>query len=117
MTTTSLHGSSSSLAFPTPSRNCKRGGGLLGCRGCRWRQMTMASLHGSSSLSSFVDLKKKKRKKTHPVSQLQARGWVGSCWKEETHPGLQLHARGWAFVIVVVGADGCRCHCRCRLLT
>ena len=37
MMTTSLHGSSSSLAFvdlkkkmkkPTPSRNCKRGGGL-----------------------------------------------------------------------------------------
>jgi hypothetical protein len=37
--------------------------------------MTTTSLHGSSSSSSFVDLKKK-MKKTHPVSQLQARGWV-----------------------------------------
>src|SRR5271168_1470438 len=69
MTTTSLHGSSSFVALkkrnkkPTPSRNCKRGGGLSSllwvqteadphlaiasegvgycrCHGCRRRQMT-----------------------------------------------------------------------------
>ena len=42
------------------------------------------SLHGSSSSSSFVDLTIR-MKKTHPVSQLQTRGWVGSHPKEQTH--------------------------------
>src|ERR1700678_3699376 len=42
------------------------------CCGCRWRQMTTTSLHGSSSLSLFVALKKR----IYPVSHLQARGWV-----------------------------------------
>src|SRR5271168_4762465 len=48
------------------------GVGYRRCRGCRRRQMTTTSLHGSSSSSSFVVLKKR----IHPVSQLQARGWV-----------------------------------------
>src|ERR1700678_1241612 len=49
---------------PTLSRNCKRGGGLSGCRGYRWRQMTTTSLHGLSSSSSFIDLKKGGKKPT-----------------------------------------------------
>src|ERR1700678_1855496 len=81
-----------------PSRNCKRGGGWFMsegrspprlavackgvgfcrcCCGCRQTQMSSTSLHGSLLSSSlFIDLKKR-MKKPHPVSQLQARGWVG----------------------------------------
>src|ERR1700678_1500013 len=96
MTTTSLHGSSSSSSFVALKKEKKdnknppclaiasEGVGCRRCRGCRRRQTMTTSLHGSSS--SFVDLKKKMIK-THPVSQLQARGWV---------------------VDVVVGADGDR---------
>src|SRR5271168_461271 len=68
------------LAIASEGVGCRR------CRGCRRRQTTTTSLHGSSSSLAFVDLKKKMIK-THPVSQLQARGWV---------------------VDVVVGADGGR---------
>src|ERR1700678_1279836 len=64
-TTTSLHGSSSFFDLkkrrkkPTPSRNCKRGGGLSLLLWCRRRQMTTTSLHGSLLLLlAFVDLEK-----------------------------------------------------------
>src|ERR1700678_2722803 len=96
MTTTSLHGSSSSfIALKKEKKDNKNpprlaiaseGVGCRRCHGCRRRQTTTTSLHGSSSSLAFVDLKKKMIK-THPVSQLQARGWV---------------------VVVVVGADGGR---------
>src|ERR1700678_2136064 len=95
MTTTSLHGWSSSLSFVALKKEKKdnknpprlaiasEGVGCRCCCGCRRRQTTTTSLHGSSSSLAFVDLKKKMIK-TLPVSQLQARGWV---------------------VVVVVGAD------------
>src|SRR5271168_4499439 len=171
MTTTSLHGSLSFVALnkrkgSTPSRNCKRGGGLSSslwwvqteaddddeptwlvvvrclkkkekdlprlaiasegvgycrCRGCRRRQMMTTSLHGSSS---FIALKKRNKKPT--LSRNCKRGggllslsWVQTeaddddeptwlvvvrCLKEkeqETHPVSQLQARGWVFVICI----------------
>src|ERR1700678_3807019 len=100
MTTTSLHGSSSSLAFPTPSRNCKQGGGLLGCRGYRWRQMTMTSLHGSSSSSSFIDLKKGGKKLTPSRNckrggGLSSLSWVQTEADDDNEPT-------WLVVVVVV---------------
>ena len=63
-------------------------------------QMTTMSLHGSSSSLAFVD-SKKMMIKTHPVSQLQARGWVvGLSW-------VQMEADDndeptWLVVVVVV---------------
>src|SRR5271168_4019426 len=82
--------------------------------GCRRRQMTMTSLHGSSS---FVALKKRK-KPTPSRNCKRGGGWfwvgrnpprlaiasegVGGFGLEETHPGLQLHARGWVFVIWIL---------------
>src|ERR1700678_2053255 len=85
MTTTSLHGSSSSSSFVDLKKKDEKNPPRLAIAsegvGCRRRrhadggrpQMMTTSLHGSSS--SFVALKKRMQK-THPVSQLQARGWV-----------------------------------------
>src|SRR5271155_5311461 len=62
--------------------------------------MTTTSLHGSSSSLAFVD-SKKRMIKTHPVSQLQARGWVvGLSW-------VQIEADDndeptWLVVVVLV---------------
>src|ERR1700678_1279137 len=110
MTTTSLHGSSSSSSFvdlkkkdeKNPPRVAISSEGV-GC--CRRRhadggrpQMMTTSLHGSSS--SLVALKKT-MPNTHPVSQLQARGWVvGLSWvqmeaDEDDEPT-------WLVVVVVV---------------
>jgi uncharacterized protein (DUF3084 family) len=66
--------------------------------------MTTTSLHGSSS--SFVALKKRMQK-THPVSQLQARGWVvGLSW-------VQMEADDddeptWLVVVVVMQTEAGR---------
>ena len=58
--------------------------------------MTTMSLHGSSS--SFVALKKR-IKKTHPVSQLQARGWVvGLSWVQ-----MEADDDEPTWLVVVVG--------------
>src|SRR5271163_2390089 len=97
MTTTSLHGSLSlSLAFVvlkkrmkkrTPSRNCKRGGGLSSLS---WVQTEADDDDEPTWLVVVVvgvRCLEKKDEETHPISQLQARGWV---------------------IVVVVGADGGR---------
>src|ERR1700678_4554722 len=94
MTTPSLHGSSSFVALkkrnkkPTPSRNCKRGGGLLSLS---WVQ-TEADDDDEPTWLVVVRCLKEKEKETHPFSQLQAGGWV--------------------IVVVVGGADGGRCRRR-----
>src|SRR5271168_4402418 len=91
MMTTSLHGSSSFVALkkrkkkPTPSRNCKRGGGLSSLS---WWVQTEADDDDEPTWLVVVRCLKGKEEETHPVSQLQARGWV--------------------IVVVVVGADGGR---------
>src|SRR6202522_459016 len=93
MTTTSLHGSSSFVDLkkrrkkPTPSRNCKRGGGLSLLS---WVQTEADDDDEPTWLVVVVvgvHCLEKKDEETHPVSQLQARGWV---------------------IVVVVGADGGR---------
>src|ERR1700678_4040037 len=92
MTTRSLHGSSSFVALnkrkgSTPSRNCKRGGGLLLLS---WVQTEADDDDEPTWLVVVVvgvHCLEKKDEETHPVSQLQARGWV---------------------IVVVVGADGGR---------
>src|SRR5271168_4765061 len=91
MTTTSLHGSSSFVDLkkrrkkPTPSRNCKRGGGLSLLSW--WVQME-ADDDDEPTWLVVVRCLKENKEETHPVSQLQARGWV--------------------IIVVVVGADGGR---------
>src|ERR1700679_2479218 len=100
MTTTSLHGSSSSSAFvalkkakkdnknPPRLAIASEGVGCRRCRGCRRRQTTTTSLHGSSSSSSFVDLKKREEKNP-PRLAIASEGWVRVGRKKvETHPGL-----------------------------
>src|ERR1700678_2999849 len=94
MMTTSLHGSSSFVDLkkrrkkPTPSRNCKRGGGLLSLS---WVQTEADDDDEPTWLVVVV---------------------VGVCClekkDEETHPVSQLQARGWVIIVVVVGADGGR---------
>src|ERR1700678_646700 len=70
-------------------------------QGCRLRQMTTTSLHGSSSSSSFVALKKR----IHPLSQLQARGWVVLRQKKPT-PACSCMQGGGLLSSVL------RCHCQ-----
>src|ERR1700679_3858693 len=104
------------------------GGGYCRCRGCRRRQMTTTSLHGSSS---FVALKKRNKKLTPSRNCKRGGGLLSLSWvqteaddddeptwlvvvrclkekEQETHPVSQLQARGWVIVVVVVGADGGR---------
>src|ERR1700678_132379 len=104
MTTTNLHGSSSLLAFvdlkkrmkkPTPSRNCKRGGGLSLLS---WVQ-TEADDDDEPTWLVVVIMVHCLKEKDPPRLTIASEG-VGGFASEETHPGLQLHARGWAFVIL-----------------
>src|SRR5271155_5873953 len=149
MTTTSLHGSLSFVALnkrkgSTPSRNCKRGGGLSSslwwvqteaddddeptwlvvvrclkkkkkdpprlaiasegvgycrCRGCRWRQMTTTSLHGSSS---FIALKKRNKK---PTPSRNCKRGGGGVWVGRNPPRLAVACKGVGF-----------CHLYCTVI-
>src|ERR1700678_405584 len=101
MTTTSLHGL---LLFvdwkkrrkkPTPSRNCKRGGGLSLLL---WVQME-ADDDDEPTWLVVVVVVYCLEEKDPPCLATASKG-VGGFTSEETHPGLQLHARGWAFVIL-----------------
>src|SRR5271168_3149308 len=101
MTTTSLHGSSSFVALnkrtgSTPSRNCKRGGGLSSSL---WWVQTEADDDDEPTWLVVVRCLKKKEKDPPPLA-IASEG-VGGFGSEETHPGLQLHARGWVFVICI----------------
>src|ERR1700678_4773963 len=71
------------------------------CCGCRQRQMMTTSLHGLSSSSSFVALKKR----IHPISQLQAREWVVSHRKKPT-PACSCMQGGGLLSSVL------HCHCQ-----
>src|SRR6202522_1976943 len=82
MMTTSLHGSSAFVDLkkrmkkPTPSRNCKRGGGLSLLL---WVQTEADDDDKPTWLVvGVVGIRclEKKDEETHPVSQLQGRGWV-----------------------------------------
>src|ERR1700679_2773358 len=108
MTTTSLHGSSSSSAFvalkkakkdnknPPRLAIASEGVGCRRCRGCRRRQTTTTSLHGSSSSSSFVDLKKKEEKNPPPRrGGLSSLSWVQTEADDDNEPT-------WLVVVVVV---------------
>src|SRR5271155_2935323 len=84
---------------PTPSRNCKRGVGYCRCRGgCRRRQMTTTSLHGSSS---FVALKKRK-KPTPSHNCKRGGGWF---WVGRNPPRLAVACKGVGF-----------CHLYCTVI-
>src|SRR5271168_5309793 len=108
MTTTSLHGSSSSVALkkgkkkPTPSRNCKRGGGLSSSSS--WVQ-TEADDDNKPTWLVVVRCFKEREEETHPVSQLQARGWVVLGRKKPT-PACSC-MQGGGFLSSVL-----HCHCQ-----
>src|ERR1700678_1931604 len=70
---------------PTLSRNCKRGGGLLSLS---WWVQTEADDDDEPTWLVVVHCLKEKEE-THPVSQLQARGWVVLGWKKPT-PALGI---------------------------
>jgi len=107
MTTTSLHGSSSFVALkkrkkkPTPSRNCKRGGGLSSLS---WWVQTEADDDDEPTWLVVVRCLKEKEE-THPVSQLQARGWVVLGRKKPT-PACSC-MQGGGFLSSVL-----HCHCQ-----
>src|SRR5271168_4019428 len=98
--TTSLHGSSSFVALkkrkkkPTPSRNCKRGGGLSSLS---WWVQTEADDDDEPTWLIVVRCLKEKEE-THPVSQLQARGWVVLGRKKPTPSRNCKRGGGWFWV-------------------
>src|ERR1700678_332434 len=85
----SLHGSSSFVALKKEKKDNKNpprlaiaseGVGCRCCRGCRRRQITTTSLHGSLLLLSFVALKKKEKKDNKNPPRLAMAGeGVGCC--------------------------------------
>src|ERR1700678_2946274 len=108
MTTTSLHGSSSFVALnkrkkkPTPSRNCKRGGGLSSLS---WWGQTEADDDDEPTWLDVARCLKEKEEETHAVSQLQARGWVVLGRKKPT-PACSC-MQGGGFLSSVL-----HCHCQ-----
>src|ERR1700678_2368489 len=106
MTTMSLHGSSSFVALnkrkgSTPSHNCKRGGGLLSLS---WVQ-TEADDDDEPTWLVVVRCLKEKEQETHPVSQLQARGWVVLGQKKPTLACSCMQGGGFLSSVL-------HCHCQ-----
>src|SRR5271155_3116269 len=86
---------------PPPSCNCKRGGGLLSLS---WVQ-TEADDDDEPTWLVVVHCLKEKEQETHPVSQLQARGWVVLGRKKPT-PACSC-MQGGGFLSSVL-----HCHCQ-----
>src|ERR1700678_368520 len=75
------------------------GVGYCRCRGCRRRQMTTTSLHGSSS---FIALKKRNKKPTPSRNCKRGGGWF---WVGRNPPRLAVACKGVGF-----------CHLYCTVI-